>query len=174
MRTGKGFLFTAVLTGTVCCGMVFGAQAATTDTLAVKIWDAKQQDGIQTICDEWSETSGVKVEVEVVDWDNYWTLLEAGAFGGEMPDVFWMHSNFSQKYMENDLLLKLNDYIDNDESIDLENYYPDIVALYQLEDGSTYAIPKDYDTIALWYNKAMFDEAGIDYPWLIQGRQSRS
>ena len=52
MRTGKGFLFTAVLTGTVCCGMVFGAQAATTDTLAVKIWDAKQQDGIQTICDE--------------------------------------------------------------------------------------------------------------------------
>ena len=27
-----------------------------------------------------------------------------------------------------------------------------------------YAVPKDYDTIALWYNKTLFDEAGISYP----------
>ena len=37
------------------------------------------------------------------------------------------------------------------------------MGLYQL-DGKTYAIPKDYDTIGLWYNKTMFDEAGIPYP----------
>lgn len=140
------------------------AEGAAVDTIEMKIWDSKQLDGLQTICDEWTETSGVKVNLEVVDWDNYWTLLEAGASGGEMPDVFWMHSQYVDKYMDAGILLKLNDYIDNDETMDLSNYFEDIVNIYNTDDGSQYAIPKDYDTVALWYNKAMFDEAGLEYP----------
>ena len=61
-----------------------GAKA---DSLTVNIWDSNQQKGLQKIADKWTETSGVKVNIEVVDWDNYWTLLEAGASGGTMPDV---------------------------------------------------------------------------------------
>lgn len=132
--------------------------------LDVKIWDSTQQEGIQTICDEWSETSGIEAKVEVVTWDDYWTLLEAGASGGTMPDVFWMHSNNIQKYMDAELLLNLNDYIDGDENIDMTNYYEDIVELYTNDDGIHYAIPKDYDTVALWYNKTLFDEANLEYP----------
>ena len=79
---------------------------------------------------------------------------------GSMPDVFWMHSNYSQKFMSNDILLDLTDRISGSETIDLSSYYQDIVELYQY-DGKTYAIPKDYDTIGLWYNKALFDEAGV-------------
>ncbi len=139
------------------------AQASSDDKLVVNIWDNKQQAGIQSICDDWTAKSGVPVDVEVIDWDNYWTLLEAGASGGEMPDVFWMHSQYSEKYMDQGILLDLTDYIDADDSTDLANYYEDIVSLYQY-DGRTYALPKDYDTIALWYNKDMFDEAGIAYP----------
>ncbi len=89
--------------------------------------------------------------------------MEAGAQGGDMPDVFWMHSNYSQKFMSNDILLDLTDRIAGSETINLDNYYKDITALYQLN-GKTYAIPKDYDTIGLWYNKEMFDAAGISYP----------
>ena len=133
-------------------------------TLNVKIWDSTQLEGIRQICEEWSAESGVDVQVEVVNWDNYWTLLEAGASGGQMPDVFWMHSNNAQRYMDAELLLNLNDYIAADESIDMDNYYQDIVELYTQDDGTYYAIPKDYDTIALWYNKDMFDAAGIEYP----------
>lgn len=135
----------------------------TTDSLQVNIWDNNQLAGLQQIADEWSETSGVSVEINVVDWDNYWTLLESGASGGDMPDVFWMHSNTAQMYMENDLLLPLNDYIDADDTIDMDNYYQGIVDLYTSDDVH-YAIPKDHDTIALLYNKAIFDEYGVDYP----------
>lgn len=31
-------------------------------------------------------------------------------------------------------------------------------------DGKQYAIPKDFDTIGVWYNKKIFDEAGVPYP----------
>ena len=34
-----------------------------------------------------------------------------------------MHSNTAQMYMENDLILPLDDYIAADDAIDLDNYY---------------------------------------------------
>jgi multiple sugar transport system substrate-binding protein len=131
--------------------------------LTVTIWDEGQRPGLQQIVDDWSAQSGVKATIQVVDWNNYWTLLEAGATGGELPDVFWMHSNVAQKYMENDLLLDLTDRIAASDKIDMANYYDGIVKLYQ-SNGKQYAVPKDIDTIALWYNKTIFDEMGVAYP----------
>ncbi len=142
-----------------------GTAASGSGELQVNIWDNNQLAGLQQIADEWTEESGVKVKINVVDWDNYWTLLEAGASGGQMPDVFWMHSNTAQMYMENDLLLNLDDYIAKDDAIDLANYYEGVVELYNRDDnGSQYALPKDHDTIALLYNKAIFDKYGVEYP----------
>lgn len=137
--------------------------SSSTKTLKVAIWDSNQQKGLQTIMDEWTKTSGIKVKIQVVDWDNYWTMLEAGATGGSLPDVFWMHSNAAQKYMDNGILLDLTDKIAQSKKIKLSNYYKGIVDLYSMN-GKQYAIPKDIDTIGLWYNKKMFDAAGIAYP----------
>lgn len=142
------------------------AAAGTTasgDPLQVVIWDTNQQAGIQQICDEFTKESGIPVKVEVKDWNSYWTYLESSATAGNMPDVFWMHSNNSQMYMKNDILLKLDDYIAKSDKVKLENYMPEITELYTYN-GSHYAIPKDYDTIAVWYNKTMFDAAGMSYP----------
>ncbi len=133
------------------------------EKLIVGIWDSNQQPGIQKILDEWTAVSGIEAETQVTTWNEYWTVLEAGASGGTLPDVFWMHSNVSQKYMENGILLDLTDRIAQSEVIKLENYYADIVDLYSY-DGKHYAIPKDIDTIGLWYNKTYFDEAGLAYP----------
>ena len=131
--------------------------------LNITIWDEGQRPGLQQIVDDWSATSGIKATIQVVDWNNYWTLLEAGATGGELPDVFWMHSNVAQMYMENDMLLDLTDLIAGSDKIDLNNYYQGIVNLYS-SNGKQYAVPKDIDTIALWYNKTIFDEMGVAYP----------
>jgi multiple sugar transport system substrate-binding protein len=132
-------------------------------TIKVNIWDNNQKDGLQQIADKWTETSGIDVSIEVVDWDNYWTLLEAGASGGDMPDVFWMHSNTAQLYMENGVLLDLTDYIDKDDDVSADKYYEGVWNLYS-SDGKQYALPKDHDTIALLYNKALFDQCGVEYP----------
>ena len=142
-----------------------GTKPSAGGSLTINIWDSNQQAGLQEIVDDWSKTSGVSAKIEVVDWDNYWTLLEAGASGGTMPDVFWMHSNTVQKYMENDILLDLTDYVAKDSSIDMSKYYEGVVELYtRKSDGKTFALPKDHDTIALLYNKAIFDKYGVSYP----------
>ena len=153
-----------VLTLMMVMGLMGLTAASAADyTINVNIWDSNQQAGLQEIADDWTAISGVPVKIEVIDWNSYWTLLAAGAQGGEMPDVFWTHSNTVQMYMDNDLLLKLNDYIAKD-GVDMSLYYEDIVNLYTRADGNIYALPKDHDTIALLYNKAIFDKYGVEYP----------
>lgn len=158
---------TMVLTLAACggssAGTGNGAASGTASVLEVKIWDNNQLAGLQQIADEWSAQSGVKVNIQVVTWDDYWTLLEAGASGGEMPDVFWMHSNNAQMYMEHNKLLDLTDYVAKSDVVDLSNYYQGVTELYSLN-GKQYAIAKDHDTIAVIYNKAIFDQYGVEYP----------
>ncbi|MBQ2641639.1 MAG: sugar ABC transporter substrate-binding protein, partial [Lachnospiraceae bacterium] len=59
-----------------------GSSSGGSNALTINIWDSNQQAGLQQIVDEWSAESGISAKIEVVDWDNYWTLLEAGASGG--------------------------------------------------------------------------------------------
>ena len=132
-------------------------------TLSVTIWDSNQEPGLTQIMNDFTEKTGIKTKVSVVKWDEYWTLLESGAQGGSLPDVFWMHSNESERYMSNDMLLDLTDKIADSSEIDPANYPEDIWGLYTYDD-KYYAVPKDVDTIALWYNKTLFDEAGLEYP----------
>jgi multiple sugar transport system substrate-binding protein len=137
--------------------------SGSSDALQVLIWDTNQQPGLQQILDDFTAETGIKTDLQVKDWNSYWTALEAAATGGAMPDVFWMHSNNAQVYMNNGMLLDLDPYIEKSDKIDLANYMEGVTNLYTYN-GTHYAIPKDYDTIALWYNKTMFDEAGISYP----------
>lgn len=140
------------------------ADAASSDVeLSVAIWDPNQEPGIKEIMADFTAKTGIKTKISVISWGEYWTMLEAGAQGGSLPDVFWMHSNESERYMSNDMLLDLTDKIKESSVIDPANYPDDIWGLYT-HDSKYYAVPKDIDTIAVWYNKAMFDEAGIAYP----------
>ena len=155
-----------MIMGTAFAGTLAAAAAAVSAagaTVTVAIWDNNQLSGLQEIAKSWSDESGVDVDFQVLDWTTYWTMLEAGASGGEMPDVFWMHSANAQKYMDANLLLALDDYIAADDAIDLNNYFSGINELYS-KDGVQYAVPKDHDTIAAVFNKAVFDKYGVVYP----------
>ncbi len=163
MKKGLALMFiTAIMFSIAGCGNSDSGNGGS-DIIRVGIWDNNQLAGLEEIADEWSKESGCQVEFTVSDWDSYWTMLEAGVSGGEMPDVFWMHSNNAIKYMESGVLLDLNDYIADDGSIDMANYFEGITNLYT-QDDVHYALPKDHDTIAVVYNKAIFDKYDVEYP----------
>lgn len=163
-----GILASLLLTFTSCAnkdnnGEESAGSKGSDGKIIMAIWDKNQLDGLKEITADFTESTGIDVEIQVTPWDQYWTMLEAGGSGGELPDVFWMHSNEFTKYAKYDILLDLTDKIKESEKIDLTKYPEDIVDLYNYSDKQ-YAVPKDIDTIGLWYNKKMFDEAGLDYP----------
>ncbi len=133
-------------------------------TLTVAIWDKNQEPGLTEIMNDFTKETGIKTQIQVTPWDQYWTMLEAGATGGSLPDVFWMHSNEIARYSEYEMLLDLTDRIKSSDKMDMDKFPKDIVDIYNWQGTKQYAVPKDIDTIALWYNKTMFDEAGMPYP----------
>jgi ABC-type sugar transport system, periplasmic component len=134
-------------------------------TLTVAIWDKNQVPGLKQIMDEFTKQTGIKCDIQVTPWKDYWTMLEAATQGGNMPDVFWMHSFQVNTYAQyDDILLDLSDKISKSDKVDLSKFPQDLVKLYQNADGKQVGIPKDVDTSAVWYNKDMFDAAGIKYP----------
>lgn len=133
-------------------------------TLTVAIWDKNQEPGLTEIMNDFTRETGINTQIQVTPWDQYWTMLEAGATGGSLPDVFWMHSNEIARYAQYEMLLDLTDRIKSSDKLEMDKFPQDIVNIYNWEETKQYAVPKDIDTIALWYNKTMFDEAGIPYP----------
>ncbi|AWK52925.1 sugar ABC transporter substrate-binding protein [Clostridium beijerinckii] len=128
------------------------------------IWDSNQEKGLRKMADEFEgKNPGIKIDIQVTGWNDYWTMLEAAATGGSLPDTFWMHSNEIYRYASNGMLMDLTDKIGKSDDVKLSNYPEGLVKIYNLN-NKQYAIPKDYDTIGLWYNKTMFDKAGVPYP----------
>lgn len=126
-------------------------------------WDTAQQPYFEKCIEKFNEQyPDVKVTLEPSSWDEYWTKLEAGATGGSIADVFWMNGPNIMKYADGDVLMDISDRIKED-NVDTGKYPEALVELYNV-DGKQYAIPKDFDTIGVWYNKKIFDEAGVPYP----------
>ena len=100
----------------------------------------------------------IKINIQVVDWDNYWTMLEAGATGGSLPDTFWMHSNEIYRYGSNEMLLPLDDYLAKSKEAKLENFPDGLNEIYNIK-GKQFAVPKFLIPSVSGYNKKMFDEA---------------
>ena len=132
-------------------------------TLTYAIWDVNQAPAFQEIADKFNEQHpNITVKVEVTPWDQYWTKLETAATGKTLPDLFWLNASNIQKYAKGNMLLPITEKSEL-EGIDLTKYPEALVQTYTIDD-ELYAFPKDFDTVGLWYNKEIFDHAGLDYP----------
>ncbi len=151
---------TLVLTA---CGQGGGGGSSGPVTLRYALWDANQQPAMQEIANAFHKShSNITIKVEVTPFAQYWTKLQAAATGGSAPDVFWMNGPNFIKYASNGQLISIDSQIKSN-NVDLSNYPKSLVDLYTYN-GNHYALPKDLDTIGLWYNKKLFDAAGLKYP----------
>ncbi len=172
MKKSLKKIISVALTSMVMLTSLAGCSSSKTDsgtsgkpvTITYAIWDKNQEPGMRAIADAFTaKNPNIKVKIEVTNWDQYFTKLEAAATGGALPDVFWMHSNNFVKYASSGMLMDITDKVKNSKVIS-ESNFPKGLVDSTIQDGKTYGLPKDYDTIGLWYNKAMFDKAKIPYP----------
>jgi len=139
------------------------SSAAEAVNLSFAIFSEDQKPAIQKVVDAFQvDNPNIHVTLQVIPWVDYWNTLQTTSAGGTGPDVAWMLGARLGAYLDGGALLPLDDAI-KEAGIDTSGYPANLVALYQ-NGGKTYALPKDFDTIGLWYNKALFDAKGIAYP----------
>lgn len=132
--------------------------------LTLGIWDENQRDAMQKMIDAYeAENDNVSISIQLTPYKGgeYWTKLEASAGGGTAPDVFWLNVLHLDSYVEGGILDDLSDAI---ASSDIKDNFAETLVNNYVRDGKNYAVPKDFDTNALWYNKDLFDQAGVEYP----------
>jgi multiple sugar transport system substrate-binding protein len=133
-------------------------------TITYSIWgDPQELKNQQAIVDAFHVANPkITVKVTVSDWEPYWDKLQTSIAGGDAPDVFAMDGPLFPDYQSRDVLLDLKPLIDRD-GYDLGQLADQAVADFTTP-GGQFGVPRDLNVVALYYNKKMFDTAGIPYP----------
>ncbi|MGE8078840.1 ABC transporter substrate-binding protein [Peribacillus loiseleuriae] len=114
----------------------------------------------QVLKDFEAKHPNIKVKHEVIA-DQYMDVVKTRLIGGEGPDVFYLDAVEAPALIETGVVEPLNDYVKDD--FDLEDFEKPLIEAFQ-KDGKYYGFPKGYSTLALFYNKQMLSNAGVEVP----------
>ena len=126
-------------------------------TLTLSGWSLETTPEFQALADAFNEENpDVTIELKGYDPAEYNTLLTADLAAGSGPDIITQKEvKFVPTFVEGGQLLDVSD-------VEL----PDGISgapSYEV-DGTAYAVPYRNDSWVLFYNKALFDQAGVEYP----------
>lgn len=119
---------------------------------------------MQKIIDTYNETNTLNVEVQMerVSWDTLYQQLATSLPTGEGPDITAFATERIGGYAESGAIMPINDIYESGE-VD-SSKIPEVFDQNLRYDGDYYGVPVNIASLALYYNKDLFDEAGIDYP----------
>jgi multiple sugar transport system substrate-binding protein len=116
---------------------------------------------LQQVLDQFEATHpGIQVRFETIA-DQYMDVLKTRIIGEAAPDVFYLDVFEAPFLMSQGVLEPLDAYITPE--TDLADFEPRLLNAFK--DGDRlYGLPKDYSTLALFYNHKAFAAAGLDRP----------
>jgi len=144
--------------GTPSPGGTSGADAEeVTISYANFISNGGNEDNLQTIVDAFEKANpGIKVDVTTTDYANYFTQLQTDLAAGTQADVFDVDAGAFANIQASGVLAALDGF-------DASAYRQGVLDTYAA-DGAQYGLPTSFSNVVLFYNKDLFDAAGVDYP----------
>jgi len=101
---------------------------------------------------------GIKLNLEVVSWNEVYTVVSTRISNGNAPDI--LNIDTFADYATEGLLLPVKDYCSDELYND---FFPSFIE-QSVIDGTVWAVPDLASARAMYYNKDMFDEVGINVP----------
>lgn len=134
------------------------------NTLTYAYWSDIDMDAVHKEAKKIFEKKYPDTELkrQIIPRSNYYTKMKTSVGGGSGADVFLMNGVNFALFQDLDLLKNIQPMI-NESEVDMSVYPKGIVELYS-NDGDVYGIPYYEGALALYYNKEIFDNAGVPYP----------
>ncbi len=102
----------------------------------------------------------IRIEVQHAPWGSYFDRIQTQMAGGTAPDVMFL--NNIPSYASRGVLAPLDEWIERD-GFDTSTYLDGLLAVFSY-DGQSFGFARDNDTNVLYFNKDLFDAAGMAYP----------
>nr|WP_199308548.1 ABC transporter substrate-binding protein [Aphanizomenon flos-aquae] len=114
----------------------------------------------QVIQDFERQESQIKVKYEAIA-DQYMDVIKTRLVGEAAPDVFYLDALEAPFLMGQNVLEPLDKYINP--KFDITDIEPNLLNNFTYQ-NHIYGLPKDYSTLALFYNKQAFTQIGLTNP----------
>ncbi|HNW85517.1 MAG TPA: extracellular solute-binding protein [Candidatus Limiplasma sp.] len=101
---------------------------------------------------------GIKLNLEVVSWNDVYTVVSTRISNGNAPDI--LNIDTFADYATEGLLLPVKDYCP--ETL-YNDFFPSFIAQSEI-DGTVWAVPDLASARAMYYNTDIFKEVGIEVP----------
>lgn len=132
--------------------------------LVMSVWDSDQEPVMKEMGEAYTKLHpNITIKTQLTTWNEYWTKLEAGVTGGAAPDIITMNVLHVEDYADAGVLMDLTE-AESKSDLKVHDNFPEPLVEGYTVDGKLYAVPKDFDTNAVFYNKEIFDNAGVAYP----------
>jgi len=169
-----------VVAGVVGLGACWGAWAigahywprhgAGMTTLRVANWGSPMvvTDFMRTEREIWGEferrNPGVHLQIEQIPGEGqYRPKLLMQCVADAAPDVASIDLSLGADFVNNDLLMDLRPFMEKDPEFNKSDYFENLWSIAS-RDGHIYAVPLDFTPMVMYYNKKLFDQAGVPYP----------
>lgn len=112
---------------------------------------------LQAIVDAFEKANpDITIKVTTTDYANYFTKLQTDLSAGTQADVFDVDAGSYATYQSDGVLAPLD-------GVDSSKYRTSVLDTYKT-DGKQYGLPTSFSNVVLFYNKELFDKAGVSYP----------
>ena len=163
---------TRILCAVLCMAMLpFAAVTATAEgdgeqiTITITDWNTGVPSELQKeACAKYMEENpNVIIDHQTIVYDEYHTKLNTLVAAGECPDIYYISDQQAIEWGENGVAADLSELYAAD-GIDMREKFLS-TALYGTGD-KIYGLAYGVVDMVMFYNKAIYDEAGVEYPSL--------
>ncbi len=111
-----------------------------------------------------NERPEVKVKlIEASDRDDLIARLSTSFAGGGPPDLFLLNYRFYGQFAARGVLEPVEDRVDGSEVFQQEDFYEQAMDAFRF-DGALTCLPQNISSLVVYYNKDLFEEAGVALP----------
>jgi multiple sugar transport system substrate-binding protein len=159
-RLAIGLTSAVVAVALAACGGGSGS-GGRSGTISSWLWESAQLPRYQKCADAFHQQNpDLTIKITQIGWADYWNKLTAGFIANTAPDVFSDHLSKFPQYVDLKVLRPL-DELGPTKDVKDTDYQPGLAQLWKGQDGHRYGTPKDWDTIALFYDAKAVKAAGI-------------
>ena len=117
---------------------------------------------LEALVKEYNETNdkNIEVQMDIMPWDSFYQKLATALPVGEGPDILAMATERIGSYADPGALAAVDDIYSS--GIVDETVVPETLKENLKYDGKYYGVPMNFATLLLYYNKTIFEEAGLD------------
>ena len=116
-------------------------------------WTGDMLDGLQKIMTQFTEETGIGIEL-IAPGDDYENVMKTRMASGDLPDIWETHGWSTTRYSE--YLTPVND------RPWISKIKESIKKIITDSDGNIYVAPVSIDPASICYNKDVFEQAGVD------------